>query len=147
MIVTGALMLYKNVLVALHGKKKEAEVIHEAVRLATALDAHLTVLHVNSPQAGKAHLMMGSLPLLNEAYLRDWFRQLGHEQMADAMSVVVLESESYAREIARVAEGYDLVIAGHRPKGSVTALLVDSTDERVLDQICCPVLVVPFGCK
>lgn len=136
-------MPYKKILIALDCTEDEETVIHEAVRLVRALDAELSVLHVNDPAAGKAHLMMDSLPLISEEDLREQFRKAGYDKEANELKVAIVESESYAKEIAKATENVELLIMGHAHKNPFFAALVDSVDERVADQISCPVLVVP----
>ncbi|MCG8608705.1 universal stress protein [bacterium] len=52
-------MPYKNIFVSLDGSENEKRVVQEAVRLASLCQARLSVVHVNDPPAGKAHMMMG----------------------------------------------------------------------------------------
>ncbi|MFQ5674913.1 MAG: universal stress protein [bacterium] len=136
-------MPYKKILIALECTDEEETVIHEAIRLVRAFNAELSVLHVNDPAAGKAHLMMGGLPLVREEDLREQFRKAGYDKEASELKVAIVESESYANEIAKATENIDLLIMGHTPKNLFLAALVDSVDERVADRISCPVLVVP----
>lgn len=136
-------MPYKRILISLDCKKEENNVIHEAVRVARSLDAGLTVIHVNDPGAGKIHMMLDSLPVIGEKDLRNQFRQLGYETVADEIEVIVIASEDYAGEIAKASAGFDLLITGHHAKNRLLAALIDSTDERVSDLVSCPMLIVP----
>jgi nucleotide-binding universal stress UspA family protein len=136
-------MVYKKILIALEGREEEAAVIHQATQLADAFGAKLSAIHVNDPAAGKAHMLMNSLPLATEADIRAHFRKLGYEKTADAIDVNLIESSNYAGAIADAAQGFDLLVVGHRSKNRLVAALMDSIDERVADLVACPMLVVP----
>jgi nucleotide-binding universal stress UspA family protein len=135
-------MPYKNILIALAGEDEENNVIHEAVRLATALDAELSAFHVNDPAAGKAHLMMDTLPTVTENDIRQRFRKLGYDKHADAMKVAIVESNDYPEEIAKATDDADLLVIGHKNKNRFLAALIDSVDERVSDMVSAPILVI-----
>ncbi len=135
-------MPYKKILIALECTGDENNVINEAMRLAEALNAELSAFHVNDPAAGKAHMMMDTLPLVSEEDIREQFRKAGYEKEANEIKIALTESESYAREIAKATEDIDLLVIGHYPKNAFLAALVDSVDERVADLVSCPVLLV-----
>lgn len=136
-------MPYKKILIALDCTEDENNVIHEAIRLTTTLNAELSAFHVNDRAAGKAHMMMDTLPLISQNDIREQFRKLGYEKEAKELKVTLVESSSYPKEIAKATEDVDLLIIGHRHKNQFLATLIDSVDERVADLVSCPVLVVP----
>lgn len=136
-------MPYKKILIALECNDEEKNVIEEAIRLAENLNADLSVFHVNDPAAGKAHLMMDTLPFASEDDIREQFRKAGHEKQGREIKITITESESYAQEIAKATEDVDLLVIGHHSKNAFIAALVDSVDERVADLVSCPVLMVP----
>jgi nucleotide-binding universal stress UspA family protein len=136
-------MPYKRILIALDCTDEENIVIDEAIRLAATLNAELSAFHVNDPAAGKAHVMMDTLPLVSEQDIREQFRKAGYEKEANAIKITITESESYAKEIAKVTKDVDLLVIGHSGKNAFLAALIDSVDERVADLVSCPVLVVP----
>ncbi len=138
-------MPYKKILIALDRTEEENTVIKEAISLAAAFKAEISAVHVNDPAAGKAHMMMDSLPLSTEDDIREQFSKLGFEKEAKEIKVTIVESEDYAQEIAKAAEDADLLVIGHHPKSRFLAAIVDSTDERVSDYVPCPMLVVPFS--
>lgn len=136
-------MPYKKILIALECKEEEDSVIKEAARLAETLNAELSAFHVNDPAAGKAHAMMGSLPLAEEEDIREQFRKAGYEKYAADIKITITESDSYPKEIAKATKDIDLLVIGHHAKNAFLAALIDSVDERVADLVSCPVLVVP----
>ena len=136
-------MPYKKILIALDGTDEENNVINEAIRLAETLNADLSAFHVNDPAAGKAHMMMDTLPLVSEEDIREQFRKAGYEKEANEIKITLTESDSYAKEIAKATENIDLLVIGHHPQNAFLAALIDSVDERVADLVSCPVLVVP----
>ena len=82
-------------------------------------------------------------PLVSEEDIREQFRKAGYEKEANEIKITIVESESYAKEIAKATENIDLLVIGHHPKNAFLAALIDSVDERVADLVSCPVLVVP----
>lgn len=137
-------MPYQKIILSLAGKAEESNVIREAVRLKKLLNADLSVLHVNDPAAGRAYLMMDSLPLVTEADIREMFRQSGFPREAGEIRITIVEGESCTDEIANATHQADLLIVGHRRKNKFLAAFIDSTDERVFDMVSCPILVVPM---
>ena len=91
-------MLYKEILIALECTDEQNNVINEAIRLAETLNADLSAFHVNDPAAGKAHMMMDTLPLVSEEDIREQFRKAGYEKEANEIKITLTESESYAKE-------------------------------------------------
>lgn len=137
-------MPYQKIILSLAGKAEESNVIREAVRLKKLLNADLSVLHVNDPAAGRAYLMMDSLPLVTEEDIREMFRQSGFPREAGEIRINIVEGESCTDEIANATHQADLLIVGHRRKNKFLAAFIDSTDERVFDMVSCPILVVPM---
>lgn len=137
-------MSYKNLLLSLNGTEDEKNAVEEAVKLAKFLQAEITVIHVNDPAAGKTHMLMDSMPLVTEKEIQELFQKFGYAEEAKSIHIRLIESESYAREIALATRGADLLIMGHHPKNAFLAALTDSTDERVADLISCPMLIVPL---
>ena len=46
---------------------KKKSVVDEAIRLTSFIEATLSVVHINDPAAGKAHMLMNTLPGITEA--------------------------------------------------------------------------------
>ncbi len=136
-------MPYQSIVVALAGEADEHSVVHEAVRLASAMDARLTVLHVNSPAAGKLPMMMEAEKLVAESDIQKIFVDLGYLDEASRIKVEVRESASLAKEIASATEQADLLVIGHRQKNRFLAALADAADKHLCDLVACPVLIVP----
>ena len=137
-------MPYKNFVLSLNCTEDEKNVIDEAVKLASILQAEITVIHINDPAAGKIHMLMDSMPLVTDKEIRELFRKFGHAKEAKTIHIRLIESEFYSREIALATRDADLLIMGHHPKNAFLAALTDSTDERVADMISCPMLIVPL---
>lgn len=134
-------MPYKKILVALEVKDAEKKVVEEALKLSTALHSSLSFIHINDPGAGKMHMMMDTLKRVNKNDLQNFVSQLGVPQ--DVInSCIVLDSSNYPKAIAEATNGFDLLIIGHQKRNSFLAALTDSTDERVLNLVNCPILLV-----
>jgi nucleotide-binding universal stress UspA family protein len=137
-------MLYKKIFLALSAKHDESKAIQECMRVATALEADLTVVHINDPAAGHAHMMMDTLPETTTDELVDMFVKAGFGARVNEIEFRVLDDESYAKAIAKASGEAQLLIMGHHSKNLLMAHLKDGTDERVADLIQCPVLLVPL---
>lgn len=138
-------MPYKNILVALSFQYDESPVIHEAARLAQALNTHLTALHVNDPGDGKITMMMpptGSKEDVSD--LLDEFRKAGYPELAERMDARVVTDYSFEEAIIEAAQHHDLLVIGHKQVSALKAAFTDSTDEEVTNEVNCPVLTVPI---
>ena len=136
-------MPFNKMLVALAGMDDEENVIHETVRLAQALQAELTVLHVNDPSAGKISMMMETERLVEEDDLRNQFRTLGYDTTAETLKFDIVTEASLPKAIAQATQDMDLLVIGHRRKNRFLAAFADSADKHLCDQVSCPVLIVP----
>ncbi len=136
-------MPFDSILVALAGMDDEENVIHETVRLAKALGAEVTVLHVNDPKAGKVSMMMETERMVTEEALRDQFRKLGYDATASMLKFNIVTGTSLPRAIARATQDVDLLVIGHRRKNRFLAAFADSADKHLTDLVNCPVLIVP----
>ncbi|MEE9190368.1 MAG: universal stress protein [Candidatus Neomarinimicrobiota bacterium] len=137
-------MAYKKILVALSCTGKEIALIDEAVRLANTLNAELHVLHVNHPHAGEMSMMMESTGhKFNEEEIKKIFREAGHEEIAAGMDVKIRVNSSVLEEVADCAKEMDLLMLGHTKLGGVTEYISDTIDERIVNHVDCPVLIVP----
>ena len=137
-------MLYKKIFLSLSGEEDEGKVIQECMRIVMALKADLTVIHVNDPAAGYAHMMMDTLPKTTIDEMKDMFVEAGFGVQVNEIGFRLMEDESYARAIAAATREADLLIMGHHAKNLLMAHLKDGIDERVADLIQCPVLLVPL---
>lgn len=136
-------MPFDSILVALAGMDDEENVIHETVRLAEALDAELTVLHVNDPKAGKVSMMMETQRMVTEEALRDQFRKLGYDTTASRLKFNIVTGTSLPKAIAESTQDVDLLVIGHRRKNRFLAAFADAADKHLTDLVGCPVLIVP----
>ena len=138
-------MPYHNILLSLNGKDEEKRVIDEAMQLKSFFKAELSIVHINDPGAGKAHMLMDTLPRTSEEDIRKQLNQFGYADEAQKIRIILNDSETYANAISRVTKDYDLLIMGHHPKSRLLAHLKDSIDEKVADRIDCPILLVPLN--
>ncbi|MFC2083510.1 universal stress protein [Bacteroidota bacterium] len=136
-------MVYKRIMICMAHKDDEANLIHEAIKLASNLSAELSVLHINSASAGKTHMKMDYESLVTEKDLRDQIKKLGYEKEAEDISVHILTGSSLPKEIAKATENVDLLVIGHRKKNRFLSAFIDSVDKRVCDWVRCPILIVP----
>lgn len=138
-------MPYDHIVVALAGERDEFTVVHEAVRLAEAVDARMTILHVNDPAAGKITMMMEAEKLVTESDIQKMFVDMGYLNEASRLDIDIREGSSLPQEIASATVGADLLVIGHRQKNRFLAALADAADKHLADLVSCPVLIVPRG--
>lgn len=137
-------MEYKNLLVAISCSDADVKVLTQAAVLSQALDASITLIHVNDPHAGKVHAMMDSIPRNDKDDIRKHLDNLGFDSLANSVNVIAAEGQHYPEVIAAAAADFDMLIIGHRRKSKMMASLTDSTDERVADLAHNCVMLVPL---
>jgi len=137
-------MHYQKILLAISDAMEEKKVIDEALFLTSVFNAKLSILAVNDPGAGKAHMLMDSLPRVSREDIIKQLHRSGHDEKTEKIDIKLIESESYARAITGTSKGFDLLVMGHHHKNRLLAFFRDSTDELVADKIECPVLLVPL---
>lgn len=135
---------YKKIVVALAGKLVNAQVIHEAVRIATIMNAKLIAVHIRYPKAGKPTMMMEPLPAFDEDDIRQHFRKRGYKELADTIPVKIFDGTSSAKVLARVTKGVDLLVVGHQQRNRILqAISGNPPNVQLVDVVDCPVLIVP----
>ncbi len=134
----------KKIAVAVAGKSANPQVVHEAVRLASQLDAKLYAVHISYPSAGKPTFKMEPFPLFTEDDVRDHIRRRGYRELADSIPVKIYKGSSPAKLLARVTKSVDMLIVGHKYRNRIlTALSTSRVHQQIMDVVDCPVVVVP----
>ena len=64
-------MHYKKILLSVNCKDDEKRVLDEAMQLKSFFEADLTLVHINDPAAGKAHMLMDTLPRIEKPDIVD----------------------------------------------------------------------------
>lgn len=137
-------MSYKRIMLALSGRGDEGVVIDEAVRFANTFNVQLVVVHVNDPHDSEMSMLMDSTGhRFTASEIRDLFRSLGHEEIANRLEVRILEGEVIHKEISKASHDADLLVLGHRKMSSFKERFFDSVDEGIVNHVNCPVLIVP----
>jgi nucleotide-binding universal stress UspA family protein len=132
-----------KIMVALAMNGDEERVIAHAVNITAEFGSSLTAVHVNDIHAGKMTMMMDAPTKFTEKDIRERFSEHGFDDTAQSIQVILLESESPAKAIGDVAKGFDLLVLGHRPQSTFKMNFFDSVDEGIVNNVECPVLVVP----
>mgnify|MGYP000023471648 FL=1 len=134
----------KYIMLALVVEKDEERLIREAADIVEKTDADLTVIHINDPHSGEMSMMMDSPgPEILEENIRDLFRSFGFNELAEAIKVLIIESENPATAISEAAKNAYLLIIGHRKMSTFKAHFFDSVDEGIVNNVDCPILVIP----
>lgn len=135
---------FKKIVVALSGKPVNPQVIHQAVRLSTLLNAELHAVHMRFPHVGELTMMMEPLPLYTEDDLRAQFRERGYTELAETLPVQIVEGTHVAKLLGEVTKGADMIIMGHRHRNRILAALSAAPIQlQILDVVDCPVVVIP----
>ena len=138
--------MYRNILAAVDGSTESKLALRNAVELARATNARLTVLHVSTPGPGTLSAtpagaaVAAELPAAHEKTLRE-----AVESIPDDLPVTtLLRKGSAASEIVKVVREYDndLIVMGSRGRGRASAALLGSVSHQVLHDSPVPVLVV-----
>lgn len=143
--------MFQRILVAIDGSEHAARALREAIDLAVAANAKLTVLSVS--QRPSVLFVAGPIvpPLdlgeLDEAIESEHERLLDEaiSEVPEGVSVErVLAHGSPARAILDQARtgAHDLIVLGSRGRGDVVAMLLGSVSHQVLHSSRIPVLVV-----
>lgn len=140
-------MHYDKILLSINCGGDEKEVVDEAFRLKSFFNSRLSILSINDPGAGKAHMMMDTLPRVTKEDIVNELKKFGYEHQIDEVEIITRDGKSYVDMIAKATKDFDLLIMGHHPKNRLMAFLTDSTDENVADRTECPILLVPIENK
>jgi nucleotide-binding universal stress UspA family protein len=156
--------MFRHILVALDLSELGRRVMQQALALAQATNAKLTLLHVLSAE----ETMSPAMPLIPvpdyyptlsattlELYQEEWkaFEHRGHQVLegyrmdaaaADVTVEVVQQSGSPGRVICRVAQelGTDAIVVGRRGYSGLSELLLGSVSNYVVHHAKCSVMVI-----
>jgi nucleotide-binding universal stress UspA family protein len=128
--------MFNNILVAYDGSSSSRAAVQQALELAKANNAHVTVLSVApsvAPLAGLSGVSVGEL----DTELLQWAERTAHEAASTAPSELdvhtVTRSGHIGEEIVAEIEagGYDLVVLGSRGHGRLTSELFGSANAYV----------------
>jgi nucleotide-binding universal stress UspA family protein len=135
--------MFRHILVAIDGSEHARQALVEAIDLARANNAALTVMTVvpraNPWALGGGFYVPVELDALERQAERASERTLGAAIAAwvpDDMPVTALVDQA-------VAGDHDLIVVGSRGRGELRSLLLGSVSHDVLQSIPIPVLVVP----
>ena len=149
-----ALMPYKHLLVPSDGTERSQRAVEEAVRLALALGADLTVLTVERSPVMPVPGMGERLDPSTLEALASAARQEAQRVVAEALAVAAaagvaasaerLAGEPPHRAIVAAARrlGCDLIVMASHGRRGLKGMLLGSETQRVLVQASVPVLVV-----
>lgn len=135
-------MFYKSILIALSGIGNERRVVQEGYKLAEATGAELSFIHVNPEHAGELTMMMDSPgPHFDKTAIQNKINKYGYA--TDKINIIIESSDYIQKTLSKVAQNYDLLILGHRKMSTFKEKFFDSIDEGIINNIDCPVLVIP----
>jgi nucleotide-binding universal stress UspA family protein len=134
----------KRILVGIDGSEYALRAAAYAADLAQSMDASITLLNVVTPAESPAFTGRSTRDLKA--------REFADERLAKAGQVVkdkgiefdaIVDFGNPVLTILKHAEGYDMIIVGHKGLTAFQELLMGSTSERVAHLSKIPVLIVP----
>ena len=138
-----------TILVPVDFSPASLKALREAGRLADAMVASLTLLHVRpiadvmaAIAEGREDLIKGNSRALAAALKRHYADRLAALAARSGAVEARLATGRASREILKAARGFDLVVMGRTGKGGVAGLLGGTTG-KVLASSPVPVVVVP----
>jgi nucleotide-binding universal stress UspA family protein len=141
--------MFHNILVAVDGSEHADRALTEAIDLARASNARLTIITgVGEPRTGTTiALASGAAAALGPALLDEADRILraAAARVPDDISVTTILTEQPIRQaiLKRVKEGHhDVVVMGSRGRGTVRSALLGSVSHHILHHSPVPVLIV-----
>jgi nucleotide-binding universal stress UspA family protein len=141
----------KKLLVAVDLSEPSKDVIETGLRLATALDASIELVHVREPFVYAVAGQYGPTPEQERALITWIDRALSEasERLSHARVPCITTSlyGSPAREIISHADkvGADLIIVGTHGRGGIAHAVLGSVAERIVQRAKRPVLTVPIA--
>lgn len=137
-------MMYKKILVSVEHLNKDGLVLKAALDIADLFKSSVTVLHLNSPMAGVPSRVMREMEHKVTPKELDDYVEKNNLQHLD-VKLEVLKSKNISETILEKSIEFDLIVLGHRHMNFFEELLVDSLDEKIINDLNCHCLVVPRG--
>ena len=141
--------MFHNILVAVDGSAHADRALTEAIDLAHASNARLTIMTAaGEPRTGAmVALASGAAAALGPAMLADAERILrtAADRVPDDISVTTIVTEQPIRQaiLKRIDEGHhDVVVMGSRGRGTVRSAVLGSVSHHILHHSPVPVLIV-----
>ena len=141
--------MFHNILVAVDGSEHADRALTEAIDMARASNARLTLITaVGEPKSGAMMTFAsGAVAALGPAMLHEADKILRHaaDRVPDDISVTTILTEQPIRIaiLKRIAAGnHDLVVMGSRGRGTVRSAVLGSVSHHVLHHSPVPVLIV-----
>ncbi len=135
-------MPYKSIIVGVSCEGNESLVVQEAFKLKEQLGASLTFIHINRTHAGEMSMMMDSPGRrYDEEEVREIISNYGFQTVD--FNIEIDTAEYVQRALTKHSKHADLLILGHRRMSSFKEKFFDSIDEGIVNNVKCPVLVVP----
>jgi len=141
--------VFHNILVAIDGSAHADRALTEAIDMARASRARLTLITaVGEPRSGAMlTFASGAVAELGPAMLREADKTLrtAADRVPDDVSVTTILTEQPIRTaiLKRIEEGHhDLVVMGSRGRGTVRSAVLGSVSHHILHHSPVPVLIV-----
>ena len=130
----------KNILYAIDLDSKNISSLGQALEVAKFLNCPIHILYVNDIGAGYRH------PTDREDAVALRVKEVIPESMLENLDIIYAVSKgNTAEEVVKYAQEnkIDLIIVGHKHRGTLYSSVFDSTDVNIVDTAMLPVLVIP----
>lgn len=133
----------QRILVGFDGSEQAQNALGQAIRLAKQFGATLTVLTAAADRLVRSDgmLTVAADEEAGQHCAEEGARQAREAGISGVETRVSLEAPDDALA-AEAANGYDLLVVGHRGVGALQELFLGSTAKSVVDRVRCSVLVV-----
>jgi len=134
----------QQILVGYDGSEASTRALDQAIALAKALGASLTILTAADDRLVRED---GTITMAADEALASWTAAQGADRaraagLGNIQTRISIEAPPTALAHAVDAGGYDLLVVGHRGVGALEELFLGSTAKSVVDRVKCSVLVV-----
>lgn len=141
-------MNFQKILLAYSDPQTDQAVMKAALDLAHKYTASLTVLHINvrPPTAFTRAYRSFEQPYSKEE-IKVQINNLNPHNVIVTIRITHGEPNYVVDDIIKTAADFDMLVMGHDHVSLLQELFTDSTDERVINRINTPTLVIPTSGK
>lgn len=139
-------MDYQKILLAYSDPKHDEMVLKAALCIAHRYGAELTIFHLNvQPATFAARGYRAFHHMYTEQEIEQQLNTLNNLGVTTSIKIVQASSNDVVKLIIGECKSHDLLVAGHNHMNFFEAHIIDSTEEKVINQISTHALVIPVA--
>ena len=131
---------FKNILYPIDLDSKNVSSVVKALEFAQLFRSKIHILYVNDIEAGYRH------PTDHEDAISLRVREVVPAELLENQNIIYAVSKgALDKEIIKYCESnnIDLIITGHKHRNKLYFLFLDSSDEKIMEAVNLPVLIIP----